>query len=246
MNKVELQAQSVLLGIDDSVLSADLAAKGVNSPSVMEVVKKHVAKVAGNNYTRDQKIAATKVGELPEQAQAEIARGVSKFHDGVRYIAGQLGAVQGTTELLRSAPNEAVGITNLDEGRMPAGFNMLVTGIALETGASGTDDNAATIKYSNIGSTGDFDAVILNSEIEITAGGKTILPSRPASDFFSIGESGQAGENGKRIVYLSAPRWIKSQEKIEVTFRQPGAGAYSTTYNYIKVSLLGPELGVSN
>lgn len=240
--------QDALLGlgsIDDEIGRVSKRMGIKMTPEVRKAVR-HIATrrsrivAKGRFLTRNQAILASKVNELPEQAVVDLKNGVSHSIDGERYIAAKVVAGGGNFEFLRNPPNSAIGITNLNDGKMPSTANMLLSAVKLEIGNS-TSGNPDAVEYLNRFDAGDLPSAFQNGEIEISANGKIILPSTPTAKFFANG--GVAMVNSKAVeVELNAPKLIPANAKIEVSFRMPTNGVlFAADNSFMKVTLLGPE-----
>lgn len=253
MNKEESlnnEAASTLLGLQgfatvfrQAMAKAPVSISPQAAQVVSEIASQEVAKAVGSqSYTRPQRIFASKVSELSTQAKHDIQQGNAKFSDGERYIAHRLLSAAGTEELLRNKPQAEVGVTNFDEGRMPAGSNLLVSAIALEFGSHATETNVDNIHYSNVVDAGGIPTSLMNAEIEISANGKIIVPSIPVSKFFSANGAAMGNNQGRRVVEIEAPKLIKENDIVGITLRKPANGTLgAVANNFVKVSLIGPE-----
>ena len=245
-----------LMDISDNLLGLGSIEKEVSkvaprfgvtaTPKVVRLVRsiasKRAKKVAHNkNLTRGQAIFAQKVNELPTQAVRDLKSGNAQIVDGERYIAAQASGDSGTQELLQSAPNATIGITNLDEGKMPSNASMLLEGIKVEmANDAGTD--ADDVSYSNIFDAGDLPSAFQNGELEIQADGRVVVPSTPMSKFFTVGGTAMTGAEGARVVMLKAPKMLPAGSKLSINWRKPTNGSLSAANNdFIKVTLIGSE-----
>lgn len=254
MNKDEitLQASTQLLGLG-AMLNVnrfrDLVAKSKVqlSPAAENVAVNFAAErvaeaVADSSYTRGQRIMATKVAELPQQTQIEVAKGRAKFSDGRRYIAALITASGGTTELMRSAPEEEIGVTNFDKGDMPSGVNLLAEGVAIEYGFHATKTNPADITYSNVLDADALPTAIANSEFEVVTDTGVIVPSTLTNTFIATNGTAMGTEKGIRVVKFDAPRLIIEKKRVNINIRTPKGIALPTGNHFLRVSLVGPEI----
>lgn len=247
-NVINDVADSLLgLGTVEADINAAATKMGINPSQETIRVARSVAasrvKKAVNNtlLSRNQAIFATKAGELPAQSVRNLQNGTSQIIDGERYIAVLAVGATGTQELLRNAPNAAIGVSNLDEGKMPSNANMLLSALKVEIANSAASANVDAVEYTN-----QFDAAGLassfqNGEIEIQADGRVVVPSTPMSKFFSVGGAAMSSDGGARVVKLSAPKMLPAGAKIEVIWRKPANGTLPANNNFIKVTLIGPE-----
>lgn len=250
--KVALQASSALLGLGAMAVEFQSVANsnGVSmTPAVQSVAVEFAAKkvqeaVIDSSYTRAQKIMASKVSELPEQTQINVGKGLARFADGTRYIAALITASGGTTELMRGAPEEEIGVTNFDKGDMPSGVSILVEGVSIEYGFHATKDNPADITYSNVLDAAALPTAIANSEFEVTTDTGVIIPSTLTNIFFSTNGTAMGSVEGIRILKFDAPRLIVEKKRVNINIRTPKGIALPTGNHFLRVSLIGPEISV--
>ena len=207
------------------------------------VASKRSGAVARNRYlTREQAIFAAKVKELPAQTVKDLQSGAAHIVDGNRYIAVRVTSATDTQEVLRNAPNAAVGITNIEDGRMPSTSNMLLSAVKVEIANHATKTDADDVEYTNIFDAGGLPSTFQNGEIEIQANGKIILPSTPLAKFFSVGGAAMVDNGGAVEVPLNAPKMIPAGAKVAITLRKPANGTlFAAGNSFAKVTLLGPE-----
>lgn len=216
------------------------------TPKVVNLVKTVAAErvrtaVHNKNLTRGQAIFAQKVNELPAQSIRDLKSGNAQIVDGERYIAAQAVGASGTQELLQNAPNAAIGISNLDEGKMPTNANMLVEAVKIEYG-NNAGANPDAVEYRNLFDTGDLPSAFQNGEVEVMADGRVIIPSTPMAKFFAVGPTSFGDNKGSRIVELKAPKMIPAGARVQINWRKPTNGALAAANNdFIKVTLIGSE-----
>lgn len=251
MNRETIDITDNLLGLGaiEPVIKQEAIKLGVNTvtPQVADLIKTVAAKrvqmaVYNKNLTRGQAIFAQKVNELPAQSVRDLKSGNAQIVDGERYIAAQASGASGTQELLQNAPNAAIGISNLDEGKMPTNANLLVEAIKVEFANHATSVNADGVEYRNIFDAASLPSAFQNGELEIMADGRVIVPSTPMAKFFAVGPASFADEKGARVVSLNAPKMIPAGARVQINWRKPTNGALSAAGNdFIKVTLIGSE-----
>lgn len=247
MNELDVSAQSTLLGLGNAQIQAEAREQGVRDPKAISFAKVVAARaVADSTYSRDQKIAANKANELNEQFKKDIMSGKATFFDGERYAAKLVTGATGLDEILDSSQNAKVGITNFEEARMPNNSNLLLAAMAIEYGqttAASGDDNPDQAEYGNIfDAGGNVPLAILNAEIEVKSGGEVILPYTSVSKFFGVNGAALGDAQGRRVVQLSSPKLIKGGDEVQITLKKPDNGGLTAENDFIKVSLIGPEI----
>lgn len=249
IEEVNENVQDALLGLGeiDAEINSISKKMGVKMSPEMKRVTRSVAarrsrSVATNRYlTRDQAIFAAKVKELPAQTVKDLRSGSAHIVDGNRYIAVAVTSATDTQEVLRNAPNAAVGITNIEDGRMPSTSNLLLSAVKVEI-ANSALSTADAVEYSNVFDAGGLPSAFQNGEIEIQANGKIVMPSTPLAKFFSVGGVAMVDNNGAVVVKLNAPKMIPAGAQIAITLRKPANGAlFAANNTFAKVTLLGPE-----
>lgn len=105
--------------------------------------------------------------------------------------------------------------------------------------------NVDGVDYANVFDAGADPNAVFNGEIEISAAGRTILPSTPLRKFFAIGGVAQVNANNGLVeVALAAPKLVRGGELIDITFRGAVNGTlYAADNTFIEVRLIGPETG---
>jgi hypothetical protein len=251
-DQIALQASNALLGLGAMAIEFQSVAnsKGVSlSPAVQAVAVEYAAQkvqdaVIDSSYTRGQKLFASKVRELPEQTQINIGKQLSKFSDGSRYIAALITASGGTTELMRGAPEEEIGVTNFDKGDMPSGVNIMVEGVSIEYGFHASKTNPADITYSNVLDAAGLPTAIANSEFEVVTDTGVIIPSTLTNTFFATNGTAMGTQEGIRVLAIKAPRIIVEKKRVGINIRTPKGIALPTGNHFLRVSLIGPEISV--
>lgn len=191
---------------------------------------------------RNQAAFALKVNELDSNSIKQVQDGqlrIEKTSLFINKIVATGATFDATVELLRNPPVKAVGVTNFDDGKAP--FNILVDKITVGV-ANAAALNVDAVQYLNVvdaGATG-VPTGILNGEIEITAGGRTILPATPLSKFFAVGTAGSVNGGGSKSFSLNSPQWIKKGEQPQITIRGCANGAaFAANNTAISVDLEG-------
>ncbi|MFA5670487.1 MAG: hypothetical protein WC967_14705 [Balneolaceae bacterium] len=250
MNTELIDISDNLLGLGNIKPAVDQAAikLGVQStPKVVELVKQVSAErvktaMSNKNLTRGQAIFAQKVNELPAESIRGLKSGALQVVDGERYIAAQASGGSTTQELLQNAPNSAIGITNLNDGKMPSNANMLLEALKVEFANHATSTDADDVEYRNIMDSASLPSAFQNGELEIMADGRVIVPSTPMAKFFAVGPASFADSTGARVVKLKAPKMIPASARIQINWRKPANGSLSASGNdFIKVTLIGSE-----
>lgn len=244
---IDISENLLGLGAIEPTIKAEAIKLGVNStPAITNLVKTVAAQrvktaVSNKNLTRGQAIFAQKANELSAETLRGLKRGDLQVVDGERYIAALAAGASGTQELLQAAPNAAIGITNLNDGKMPSNANMLLEALKVEFANHATIALPDNVEYRNIMDAATLPSAFQNGELEIMADGRIIVPSTPMAKFFAVGPASFADNKGARVVKLAAPKMIPAGARIQINWRKPSNGALAAANNFIKVTLIGSE-----
>jgi hypothetical protein len=144
----------------------------------------------------------------------------------VRHLASDT-----TIELMQSADNKKVGITNINNRHLEASTYMLVTGIVLLSKTDST--NLATANEANMAAAA-YDVIpstIANGELEVKVGDKVLYPRNSNERFITTSSDGRRG-----YVALECPKLIQPLTDIIPTLYLPAAVA-NTAVKFILVGV---------
>lgn len=242
----------ILLGIpEESDRELDLLGKRFSIPMTKNI--RQFAKAAANlrmkksfqfrNLNKGQRELNVKVNELPEQTQNQIKKKNIQLFDGNYYIRKQIsgGGADTVIQLFDDTIDKVVGICNISKQKLPEYVNLILQRIegGYYNHATLTDAKLALYEPFEYGTT---DIALMNSELEITVGGSSLL--RVPINRIVEGIEGDINSllNGYNI---EAPKLVVEQQNIQALLHMPAAFQLAGNH-FIEIKFIGNETRLKN
>lgn len=200
------------------------AVKSKRKVSALQMAKKSAMQYAVSESSRLAILQFMESDEFDAQLREKILNGNARLADGMIYSVQKLSDV---TKLFLSSDVKKIGITNLDNNRLPKGEAMVVNGITLlrlpvtAAGATPTaDEIVKTVGTEWKGIVGDATAVLT-----LKAHKREIVSDLPCYAFLNSTDVQVSHYT------LENPRLIKDEGEIEAEIKMPTmTGVAANTY----------------
>lgn len=233
--------EKALLGLEDESESTELGAvlRKMNVPLTpankiamnqfaAQTVQKNIIQ---KNLTKGQGLMVAQASNLELETRKNWNAGRISFTDAEKYIRRDISLAAGMVDMFEDSVSKEVGVTNVSKGRLEDGENLMLERIELNFDR-GTGITTKTADLAPI--TNADDNALFNGEIEVMAGGKSII--RVPASSFCVPKADGSPANGFN---LKAPKLIKEKEEIQVRIHFAGTMASSSDKDIIEVKLIG-------
>jgi len=233
--------EKALLGLDDENESTELGlvlrkmnvpATPANKIAMNQFAAQTIQKnIIEKNLTKGQGLIVAQAENLELETRKNWKAGRVSFTDTEKYIRKDISLAAGMVDMFEDSVSKEVGVTNVSKGRLEDGENLMLERIEVnfDRGAGITTKTADLAPVTNAD-----DNALYNGELEIMAGGKSII--RVPVSSFCIPKVQGSPANGFN---LKAPKLIKEKEEIQVRIHFAGTMATSTDKDIIEVKLIG-------
>lgn len=173
-----------------------------------------------------------RMGQLPKEIQAALARGKLQIVDGDIYSVKTISKKQ-TITLLESSDDKKVGICNLNSAKLDSSKWFLVTAIELLycADASGTDDDHLQVADFK----DDLPPQLKNGEFQLEQDSDVLIPEISCEVFNNLGQT-----NIKKGLYrLDNPKFLKPLKEISPEIKLSAVGGNNAA---VKFRLVGATL----
>ncbi len=188
--------------------------------------------------TEGMKFLDTQVENLNPYSKGLAKEKRLRYEDKVIYIRKRVDGKSGIQELFENSDDKVPGITNLSQQKLSDGENLAVERIEVNFAPlAASMASASDAKFKPL-EPGTSDAILLNSELELSSEGNTIL-RLPLNKFVDTYLNGAGQKNGYN---LKSPRLIKEKETIQIRLLYPNGSTTAVTTDqkaYIDVALIG-------
>ena len=201
---------------------------------------KNLIQIGRDFYTPAQIALYNKRHELGVQSKEDIRNGQVTFKEGCLYFRQVITAHAGIQEYIQDNMDKSVGITNINKGVIPEGYNMAVENIFLgyATKLLGQNDPLAVNDFSNLAS--NAHATLRNAELKFLVGNQPIMPPVPVSQLLTLAALDKHIKDAGMM--LDNPPILKAGDKFQIAIEYPAAMP-ATEEHFIEVILTGPLLG---
>lgn len=183
------------------------------------------------------------LSRLDSQIQADIQAGKKEFFLAEYYMRKKLPGAAGNVPVIRPEDVRAQNITNLDGGKLPLGRVFALVAVGIAYGYSATDVTAEKVRYSNSEYLNTIPTCVVNSDVEFTQDGKTLIECRTkkmVTNAFAEYGSEANEENG---LVLPQPKLVKGGALLGTELKfGANAAALPANYHYVEVRFVGVEI----
>ena len=159
-----------------------------------------------------------------------IASGSVKSGDETFYIRREITGQTGIFEMFNDTIDKVAGITNISKAKLPELVNLLMDRMTIREG-EGTDVKNAEYNPMTYGST---DPALLNGEISVVVGGKTVF-TLPVNDFMKPKKNTMGPADGRDF---DVPVFIPEQTNIQIRIEFAGT-VDNTNQHFVEVAFHG-------
>lgn len=202
---------------------------------------KNLIQIGNDFYTHAQIALYNKRHELGVQSKEDIRNGRVSFKEGSLYLRQLITAHAGIKEYIQDSMDKSVGITNINKGVIPEGYNMAVENIFLGYATrplATTDDPLEINDYSNLAA--NAHATLRNAELKFLVGNQPIMPPMPVSQLLTL--AAQDKHIKEAGMMLDNPPILKAGDRFQIAIEYPTAMP-ATENHFIELILTGPLLG---
>jgi hypothetical protein len=203
-----------------------------------------ISKLADVNPSSDATKFATsrsnyisRIAQLPADIMNQVVTNQDQLNDSEIYSVVPLGAsATALNDLFAPDGAKVTAVRNIANQKLDSGKWFLVHAIEILYGIDATNATglAATFGYAQI------PAALFNGEIEISQNGRKILSRQSMAAFFTGVPSiavGPLAINGKAVLTLANPKWIRPME--EIKGRMEWGVAAGAANSFVKIRLIG-------
>lgn len=169
--------------------------------------------------------AMSRLGALPKEIQQGLVQKKLQLVDTRFYFVKAANAVT-SVRMIETSDTKAVGVTNVDRGKLDKDNYFLLTGLIL---LSGVNASPLAASFGTVATT------IANGDFEFKcSGNKYLLPKDSSCQVFDTNNRTDI-ENG--LFKLDNPKWIEPQAEINFDIRFPVATAANTNIKLVMVGV---------
>lgn len=206
----------------------------------MQTIEKNILE-RGAAFLQQEAIIA----RMDAQTQSDMQAGKKEFYLADFYMRKKLPASSGIIELTLPEDLLKVGVTNLNNAKLPHGTYMALTAVGMGYGFnSNGNTEVSLIRYASSEYLSTIPVKIMNSEFSLQNGDKGILRCRTKKFFANAYADFSSEANDENAVLLPTPKLIAFDKtmKAQLNFAAD-AGNLPAGGHYIELRLQGVYVG---
>ena len=195
-----------------------------------QITRSVISRVKNSIAPKTVKALSVHSNKFSVDTKRAIANGSVKSADSTFYIRREITGQSGIFEMFNDSIDKVVGTTNISKAKLPEMVNLIMNRLAMREG----EGNTVTDAEYNAMIYGATDAALLNGELEMSIGGKTVF-ELPVNDFMQPAKGGHGPADGKDF---DVPVFVPEQTNIQIRIKFAGK-MDDTNKHFIEVSLKG-------
>lgn len=191
--------------------------------------------------TREMRYFESKgvLDRLDPNSKRIIAAGNASYYDADFYIRSQ---ITGTQDVLLTSNQKVVGVSNLNENRLPELTNLIISAVRVAYATHATLTNPAAVKYDNVNAA--VPVALLNGELIIKINDRPVV-ELPISKFFNANGTAPVSfqaQGSNDTIELQAMKVVTPQDVIGVEIKLPNGLTLGANNHFLEVRLLGASM----
>lgn len=173
---------------------------------------------------------------LDTDSQNIILGGKASYYDADYYLRAQ---ITGTQELLLPSNQRAVGVSNLNENKLPEMTNLVISQVRLAYSTHASLTNPAAVKYDNVNAA--VPVALLNAEIVITINDRPVI-ELPVSKFFNANGTAPVSfqaQGPNDTIELQAMKVVTPKDVLGILLKLPNGLTLGANNHFLEVRLIG-------